>query len=131
MPTDGLDRLSYDLEQAADRIDEEVKKVVGQGCLNIKKDVQAQWRRVFHPNSHLKHLWKSVSYDVTKTPGSDIIHGEVGPVLTRKQGPLGGIAEEGTVNNAPASPALGPALLKESPKFEEFVGKVAQELLDG
>jgi hypothetical protein len=120
-----LRELADDLNRDADTIDAKAAKVVGQGCLNIKKQTQQVWRARLRGN--LQHLWRAVSYDVTEPRNSDIITGSVGPVLTRKQGPLGGVAEEGTPNNAPI-PALGPALLKETPRFIDHLGDAAELL---
>lgn len=127
---DDLAKLSRDLEDAADNIPEEAAKVVGQGCLNIKNATQRTWRNKLR-DGQLRHLWRSVSYDVTEPAGGDIILGEVGPVLSRKQGPLGHIAEDGLPDQPPAAPALGPAHIEESPRFEDHLGRVGHRLLDG
>jgi hypothetical protein len=123
----GLVELEADLRTASERVVEDGKKVVGQGCLNIKKDAQ----RIIRGNSrrgYLPHYPRAITYEV-KAAGADIT-GEVGPERARLQGGLGRLIEYGSVNNAPI-PHLTPALDAELPRFERYVAELGEKLLEG
>lgn len=126
-----LGDLARDLDDAADRMPEEARKVVSKGAVNIKDGARARWRREFS-GGHLQRLHYSVGYDITSVPGAEQITAHIGPDSDnrRMQGALGHIAEHGTVNNAPR-PALAPELAKESPRFEDALGDVGERLLGG
>lgn len=122
---DGLEALAASLDDAADRMPREAEKVVSKGALNIKTGVRSAWRNL----QHTPRLYLTVGYDVTRL--GDRVTAEIGPdvSMSYQGGPLGGVIEYGTVNNAPR-PALGPELLKESPRFTDALAAAAQSLLD-
>jgi hypothetical protein len=112
-----------DLELAADRAPEEAERVVGRGCLNIKRDWQRRWSGL----AHAPALPYAISYDVDRQ--GDIIRGETGPDKLKRQGALGNLVEFGSVNNAP-TPGGAPALDAEVPRFVKAVGDLGVELLE-
>lgn len=119
----GFDDWIRALDQAAEDVADQGKKVVGKGSLNIKKGAQ---RRV-SGFAHLPHYPRAISYDVTSK--GTFIESEIGPDKKRPQGPLGNIVEYGTVNNAPI-PHLGPELDLEEPRFASAVEDLGADLLE-
>jgi len=98
--------------------------VVSKGALNIKKD----WAASLFGHPHLPHLPAAISYDMDVKP--DSVSAEIGPDKNKKQGPLGSIAEFGTVNNPPRLDGAR-ALATEAPKFEAACEVVAEQALLG
>lgn len=123
----GLTELETDLKTAADTVLEQGKRVVGQGCLNIKRQAKSIIRGVSR-RGYLPHYPRSISYDVTA--GGGVIVGDVGPDRVKLQGGLGRILEYGTVNNSPI-PHLSPSLDAEEPRFVHYVGELGAALLNG
>lgn len=123
----GLDEFAAALEQAQERAVEETKKVVGAGCLNIKKDA-IRIVRTASKRGYLPHYPRAISYDV-KASGT-VVTGEVGPVRGKLQAGLGPYIENGTVHNA-AIPHLAPALDAEEPRFADYLEQMGQALLEG
>lgn len=122
----GLSELEADLRKAAKDAVPAAKKIVGQGCNNIKKDA----RRIVRAGSHrgyIPHYALAISYDV-KASGT-VVSGEVGPDAAKPQGGLA-LIENGSVNNAPV-PHLSPALDIEDPKFNHFMEELGARLLEG
>lgn len=79
--------------------------------------------------AHAPHYPRSITYD-TKDLGEGVgVTAEIGPELERPQGPLGGILETGTVNNAPHA-HLGPALDRFTPDFEKGLEIAAAQALE-
>ncbi|MGH3504319.1 MAG: hypothetical protein ACRDQA_25985 [Nocardioidaceae bacterium] len=126
MSHDDLADLAGDLDKAAEKVHAETRKVVSKGALNIKRDWRQKWHRDL--DLYARRLYLSVGYDLTSTPTTE--SAQIGPDADndRMQGPLGGIIEYGSVNNAPI-PAGRPALEKETPKFERALAKMAERLL--
>lgn len=123
----GLRELEADLREAAGQAVDEAKKVVGQGCLNVKRDAQRIIRAASH-RGYLPHYPRSISYDVTVR--GLVVSGEVGPKTEKLQGGLGRILEYGTINNAPI-PHLSPALDAEEPRFARYAEELGAKLLEG
>ena len=123
----GLVEIAAHLDKAATTILEQGKKVVGQGCLNIKRDAQRIIRAASH-RGYLPHYPRSISYDV-KAAGDSVI-GEIGPDRAKLQGGLGRLIEYGSQNNAPI-PHLNPALDAELPKFTRYASELAEKVLFG
>jgi hypothetical protein len=123
----GLAELEAALEEAQKRAVTESKKVVGQGCNNIKKDAQRIIRGAGR-KGYLPHYPRAISYDVSVVGG--VVRGEVGPVSEKLQGGLGRLIELGSRNNAPI-PHLSPALDAEEPRFDTYVEKLGEALLEG
>jgi hypothetical protein len=123
-----LNDLERDLEQAASRMPAEAHAVVSKGALNIKNDWRDAWDDL---REHGKHVHKTIGYDITSAGGDEII-ANVGPDARKlkMQGALGGIIEFGSPTSAPI-PGGAPALIKESPRFEEALGAAAERLLSG
>lgn len=125
--TVGWKEIGDDMHTASERVVEDGKKVVGAGCLQIKK----QARRIIEantPHGYLVHYKKDFSYDVT-AHATDII-GEVGPDANKPQGGLARIIEYGSINSAPI-PHLSPSLDAEAPRFARYVAELGQKLLNG
>jgi hypothetical protein len=123
----GWKEVGDDFAKASKEVVEQGKKIVGQGCLNIKKDAQ-RIIRANSPRGYLPHYPRAISYEVTGRT-ADIV-GEIGPDAAKLQGGLGRIIEFGTVNNAPI-PHLVPALDAELPRFEQHVADFAADLIVG
>jgi hypothetical protein len=123
----GWKELGHDLNQASERIVEDGKKIVGQGCLNIKKQAQ-QIIRDRSVRGYLPHYPRSISYDVTAN--GDSITGVVGPDAAKLQGGLARIIEYGSVNSAPI-PHLSPSLDDETPRFARYVAELGEKLING
>jgi hypothetical protein len=117
-----IEQLAADLDAADAEAVEQCRKVVSRGCLNVKN-----WSRgLVDGYAHLPHYPSSITYD-TKVTG-DLITGTVGPERARRQGKLGDIIENGSINNAPI-PHLNPALDAEEPGFLRAAEDLAEKLL--
>lgn len=125
--SEGLKELAADLQKAADEVEERGKRIVGQGCLNIKRQAQRTIRGASH-RGYLPHYPRAITYDVRSGGGG--ILGEVGPERARLQGGLGRLLEYGSQNSAPI-PHLNPALDAELPRFERFVAELGESLIAG
>jgi hypothetical protein len=120
--SDSLRSLAAELASVTERAIPEGKKVVGQGCLQIKRDVQRRWSGM----PHLPHLPRAIDYDVRAR--GDTIHGEVGANHSKLQGKLAWVPEYGTPTSAP-NPAMGPAADAEEPRFVAAVERLGAKLL--
>lgn len=120
----GLDDWREDWAHGHDELDENIRKVVSRGAVQIKKAWAARWTGY----DHIPHLPRAINYDLDATPGG--WEAEIGPDKNRKQGPLGSIVEFGTVHNAPI-PGGVPALDAEAPRFEKAMGDVGEKFLGG
>jgi Bacteriophage HK97-gp10, putative tail-component len=118
----GFAELAADLERAGKDITDEVAKVTGKACNNIKKDAQRRVRG--YP--HLPHLARSFTYDVD-TLGSLVV-GEVGAEHERLQGKLDVYIEFGTPTSAPI-PHWRPAADKEIPVWVDYLDQAAVDAL--
>lgn len=123
----GLSELIDDLRRAQDEAVEATKKVIGKGCLNIKKDAQ-RIIRAASPRGYLPHYPRAISYDVTAS--GTTVTGEIGPKKEKLQGGLGPYIENGTVHNAPI-PHLSPALDAELEPTARYLEDVGARLLEG
>lgn len=123
----GARELSADLQKAVDTCVGQAKRVVGQGCGNIKRDAQRIIRGASH-YGYLPHYPRAISYDVSVR--GTVVSGDVGPKTERLQGGLGGLLEYGSVNNAPI-PHLDPALSLEEPRFAPYAEALGVALLEG
>lgn len=123
----GLAELEADLRRARDEAMDGAQKVVGQGCNNIKKQAQGIIRAAGH-KGYLPHYPRSISYEVTAQ--GTTAFGECGPVVEKLQGGLGGLIENGSVNNA-AIPHMSPSLDAEEPRFAKFLEELGVRLLEG
>jgi len=122
--TSGFTELQAMFAAAGPESIKEGKKVVGQGLNNMKKDAQ---RRV-SGYSHLPHLPRSFTYDVTAR--GDVISGEVGAEHGRLQGKLDVFIEFGTPTSAPI-PHWAPAADAEEPRFYRYTEDLAAKALGG
>ena len=121
---DSLRSLAAELAAAGEEAVPEGKKVVGQGCNNIKKDVKRRWSGL----AHLPHLPRAIDYEVRAT--GTLIDGEVGANDAKLQGKLAWVPEYGTPTSAP-HPALSPAADAEEPRFVAAVERLGVKLLEG
>lgn len=112
-----LGRLPKDLH-------DEVVKVGEKAALNIKKD----WAQAWAGHSYIGPLSRAVNYDRKFTAGA--VEWEIGPDKGRAQGALGNIIEFGTVNNPPIPGGL-PALDREAPRLERYLGDAVEDVLGG
>lgn len=117
-----LDGLIRDFEAASDEVLDEAEKVVSKGSLNIKRAARARVEGF----AHLPHYPRAIGYDIFR--GGSKVSSEVGPDKNLRQGPLGTIIENGSVNNAPI-PHLSPALDVEEPRFIAAAGELGARLL--
>lgn len=125
--TYGLREWSDDLREAAEGIDERVKKVTGKTCLEIKKHAQ---RRVVGI-AHAPNLGRSFNYDVTVA--RDSVIGEVGADILKqtaggRPGPLDHFIENGGPHNAPI-PHWRPAADEQIPLWHRYLDEAAVEVL--
>lgn len=123
----GLKELHDDFEKAAREAVPSAKKIVGQGCNNIKKDAKRIIRAASH-RGYLPHYPRSISYEV-KASGT-LVSGEVGPDSAKLQGGLGRLLENGSINNSPI-PHLGPGLDLEENRFYGYMEDLGVKLLEG
>jgi hypothetical protein len=123
----GWKEIGRDLGLASERVVEDGKKVVGQGCNNIKKDAQRIIRGATH-KGYLPHYPRSIGYDVVAHAAD--ITGTVGPDAGKLQGGLARLLEFGSVNNAPI-PHLIPSLDAEEPRFAQYVAELGEKLILG
>lgn len=121
--TSELDAWANLLRRAGADAMSEGEPIVSKGCLNIKNEA----RRLAPHGQHTPHYERSISYDITVTPG-DIL-GEVGPVEGRLQRGLGNILEYGTRNNPP-HPHHEPALDHEEPRYYGACEDLAARLVE-
>lgn len=125
--TYGWKEVGRDMHTASERVVEDGKKIVGQGCNNIKKQAR-QIIEANTPHGYLVHYKRDFSYEVTAHAG-DII-GEVGPDANKLQGGLARIIEYGTIHSAPI-PHLSPSLDDEAPRFARYAADLANDLING
>lgn len=119
---DDLEGLERHLREAAANITDEVAAVVERGALNVKNE----WRtrmRARSRHGRIPHLPKAISYDVERTPTG--VEAEIGPVYSKKQGPLAHLLEFGSVNNAPHQDGAG-ALESEMDRFYDAIDEVSE-----
>lgn len=123
----GLKELRADFRKAVEEAIPSAKKVVGQGCNNIKKDAQ----RIIRERSkrgYLPHYPRAITYEVKASGG--LVSGEIGPEPERLQGGLGRLIENGSIHNAPI-PHLSPALDAEENTFYSYMEDLGEKLLEG
>lgn len=125
--TYGWKQLGDDMHTASERVVEDGKKIVGQGCNNIKKQAQGIIRDN-SPRGYLPHYPRALGYEVTAR-GADIT-GVVGADPGKPQGGLGDLLEHGSIHNAPI-PHTSPALDTELPKFARYAAELGEKLLNG
>jgi hypothetical protein len=120
----GWDKLRDDVSDGQADANDEFRKVVSRGALNIKNDWRARWSG----HRHIPHLPSAITYDLTSH--GEVHEAEIGPDKTRTQGPLGSIIEFGTRNNAPM-PGGRPAGRAEEPRFVRAAGDAAAKGIGG
>lgn len=123
-----LNKLLSDWDAAHEKLEDETRKVLSKGSLNIKTAWKAAWR--VRPKT--PWLYTTIDYDLGKDLATGNQYGEIGPspVPGGHSASLGGIIEEGTVNNAP-HPGGAPALAAELPRFQDALAAMGQRLLEG
>lgn len=116
-----LNRLAADLTKASIAAGPKIAAVVKKAATNVKNEA----RELAPKGPHLPHYASTISFDMTFDGGS--IGAEIGPVKGG-QGSLGNILEYGTSKHAPQA-HLGPALDREGPNFEKYLGDVLGHIL--
>lgn len=119
----GFDEWADDLAAADKNITPQVKKVTSKTLLEIKKHAQKIVRG--HPT--IKHMARSFNYDVDVYERTVVV-GEVGADITRPQGPLSHVIENGTLENAPI-PHWRPAAEAQVPLWEKYLADAAVEAI--
>ena len=110
------------INKASRVAEKDAEKVVFRGAIQIKKDGQRRIKG--HPR--LKRLPWSIDFDTYRSLRGPAA--EIGPNHSKGQGPLGNVAEYGTINNPPI-PFMGPAGEAERPKFEKAMEDLAIKAL--
>jgi len=123
----GLAELSEDMQQAIKDAIPGAKKIVGKGSLQIKREAQ-RIIKAASKRRYLPHYPRSITYDV-KAAGA-VVSSEIGPDASKLQGGLGGLLENGSVNNSPI-PHLNPALDLEEHIFYGYMEELGESLLEG
>lgn len=123
----GLEELSDDFRKAVEDAIPAAKKIVGKGSNNVKKDAQRIIRAI-SKRGYLPHYPRSITYEV-KASGA-LVSSVIGPESSRMQGGLGGLLENGSVNNSPY-PHLSPALDQEENTFYGYMEDLGVKLLEG
>lgn len=121
----GLGEFADDLRIASAGIVDRVERITATALNNMKKDAQKRVR--VRGKSIIKGLPRSFNYDVASLASTVV--GEVGADLTRPQGPLDHIIENGSPTSAPI-PHWRPAADKEVPVWIRFLDDVAVEGID-
>ena len=123
----GLEELSEDMQQAVKDAIPGAKKIVGKGSLQIKRESQ-RIIRARSKRGYLPHYPRAITYEV-KAAGA-VVSSEIGPDPSKPQGGLGGLLENGSVNNSPI-PHLNPALDLEEHVFYGYMEQLGESLLEG
>lgn len=110
-----LNTLAADLSKAGMKANAAAAGVIKKGALNIKNGAQ----ELAPKGPSLPYYSRTITFDLTVR--GTTITAEIGPDKDLPQGPLGNILEFGTSRAAP-QPHLLPALQKESPAVERFLG---------
>lgn len=123
---DDLDRHIVELSSIPDNLPREVRQVVSKGALNVKQGWADRWRG----HSSIRHLPRSINYDVTSNGAG--AEAEIGPDPSKMQGNLAhfiefGNAEYGSVRNAPIPGGL-PALRAEEPRFVKALADLGERV---
>lgn len=122
--TYGFGELAAALRRASLDITDEVEKVTGKACNNMKRDAQ----RIVAGRAHLPHLARSYTYEV-HTSGATVT-GEVGAEHGLPQGKLDVYIENGTPTSAPI-PHWAPAADREVPRWVDYCDQAAVDALEG
>lgn len=109
---DGIDALAHDLDQAGDRVADELYPVVKRAAQNIKTDWRKRARRTAGKHGKLYPL--AIDYDIARL--GDRIDAEIGPQSGMPQGGMGRGFEYGSIHTAP-HPDGTAAVEAEEPKF--------------
>lgn len=111
---DGVHELVSMFDTAGDAVAAEVRKVLFRGGMNVKRAATAAATRELGVHR--------INMDIEQ--GDD----EIAAVI-ESEGPGGAIMEFGTPTLPGGRPFLGPALAKEAPNFEQFVGQAVAKAL--
>lgn len=114
--------LADAMTKATRVVEKDAEKVIFRGAIQIKKDAQ----RRLKGNRHLRRLRYAIDFDMYRSLKGPAA--EIGPNHAKAQGPLGNIAEYGTINNPP-TPFMGPAADAEAPKFAKAMEDLAVKAL--
>lgn len=118
-----LDYVITSMDKATAVAPAESAKVVFVGALHIKND----GRRRISGHPRLKALPYAIDFDDVTTT-SRAAYTEVGVNHGKRQGTLGGIAENGSPKSAPM-PFMRPAVEAELPRFEKAMEDLAVKAL--
>jgi hypothetical protein len=118
-----LELLAGDLDRSAEEITDRVRKVTSKTLLEIKREAQ---QRVAGHRS-LPRLGYSFSYDIATT--GDVVTGEVGADISKGQGALDHLIENGSPTSDPI-PHWAPAADRQVPLWHQFLDEAAAEGLE-
>jgi hypothetical protein len=118
-----LDYVITSLDEATAVVPAESAKVVFVGALHIKEDA----RRRISGHPRFRRLPYAIDFDSVTTT-SRAAYTEVGVNHSKRQGELGGIAENGSPKSAPM-PYMRPAAEAELPKFQAAMEALAVKAL--
>lgn len=125
MEASGLEQIGESFKSAPDELLKSIGQVVSKGALNIKKQIQADFRA-----SSFRGV-RDVRYD--RIVKANSVEAEIAPYLDNEGfGSLVGIAIHGASRGGGgtvADPLV--ALQEEAPRFEEAISKLPGVILDG
>ena len=115
--------LAADMRAVEGRLARHLVPAVSKGALNIKQDMQANFRAASNPG--FRHVGSTVSYDLTTSSGE--ISAEIGP--TKPAGALANVAIWGTSKGGGGVPDPSKALANEVTAFGKALADIAEEII--
>jgi hypothetical protein len=115
--------LAADLRAVDGRLARHLVPAVSKGALNIKQEMQANFRAASNPG--VRHVGNTISYDLTTSSGE--ISAEIGP--TKPSGALANVAIWGTSKGGGGVPDPSKALANEATAFGKALADIAEEIL--
>lgn len=118
--TSEVRKLAATLRDAAHVTARGERRALQESAARIKRDWQREWTGM----RNLPSLPYSITYETEIAESGP--RAVIGPERGRRQGQLAPIAEYGTINNPP-HPGAGPALERETPRFERAIAELAEK----
>jgi len=122
-----LDKLAADLGTAADVDGGNLRKMMQVAATNVKKG----WANRLKGSAYASGTPGSITYDIEASAGAvSEISAEIGPDLSRSQGPIAGLIETGSPKKNLAPHGFGLAALNdEQDDFQDGAEKVVKDAL--